>query len=374
MLMTQVTAAIVSPKSITLVIDGHTTPITDSHPNYAEIRAAASAGKYALIDGLLDLVKAVVDFGAGRVSVEDGVVLFDGKATHNAVTSRILAMVDEGLEVGPMLRFLDNLMENPSYRSVQQLYTFLEVNDLPITEDGCFLAYKMVDRNSDGTLTDHRTKTFDYSIGAAPAKMPRNQVNEDPTQTCSSGLHVCAQGYLGHYYGGGATILVKVNPRDVVAVPTDYQNAKMRVCEHVTVREVDPKTRGFAFTSAVYKPGAVEANTLVSASGGDVVTRDEAIVRLGLQGAADPKGALRKRLSRGTTAKEVFVAGESMVQIIDPADANKEVVDDSVVTHENAMQTLGIDKSALRKRLNRGSTVKRVYVNGTEMVKFVEQD
>ena len=93
--MSQVTAAIVSAGSVTLAIDGHTTPITSSHPNYDEIRAAASAGKYSMIDGLLDLVQAVTDYGAGRVTVEDGVVLFDGVATHNAVTTRILQMVDE---------------------------------------------------------------------------------------------------------------------------------------------------------------------------------------------------------------------------------------------------------------------------------------
>jgi Ran GTPase-activating protein (RanGAP) involved in mRNA processing and transport len=31
---------------------------------------------------------------------------------------------------------------------------------------------------------------------------------------------------------------VKVNPRDVVAVPVDYNNAKMRVCEYVVLSVV----------------------------------------------------------------------------------------------------------------------------------------
>lgn len=364
--MTQVTAAIVSAGSVTLAIDGHTTPITNSHPNYDEIRAAASAGKYSLIDGLLDLVQAVTDFGAGRVTVEDGVVLFDGVTTHNAVTSRILQMVDEGLGVDPMLRFLDNLMDNPSFRAVQELYGFLEVNDLPITEDGCFLAYKMVNRKADGTLTDKRTGEFDYSVGAKPAKMNRNLVNENKDETCSSGLHVCAQGYLGFYGGGTVTILVKVNPANVVSVPTDYKNAKMRVCEHETVREIDPNTRGLAFTSAVYSPETVVENTLASED--SVMSVTDAMAFFDISASA-----LRKRLVRGVTAKEVFVDGESMVQIIDP-ETPVAVVDDTVVTHDAAMATLGIDKSALRKRLNRGSTVKRVYVDGQEMVKFIEQD
>lgn len=365
--MSQVTAAIVSAGSVTLAIDGHTTPITDSHPNYDEIRAAASAGKYSMIDGLLDLVTAVTDFGAGRVTVEGGVVLFDGKATHNAVTSRILQMVDEGLEVGPMVAFLENLMQNPSFRAVQELYGFLEVNDLPITTDGYFLAYKMVVRKADGTLTDKHTGKFDYSVGAKPASMPRNEVNENKDDTCSSGLHVCAQEYLGQYFGGAVVILVKVNPAHVVSVPTDYHNAKMRVCEHETVREIDSKTRGFAFTSAVYDPDAVLENTLASTD--SVMSFINAMAHFNISASA-----LRKRLKRGVTAKEVFVDGEAMVQVIDPDAPDAEVVDDSVITHDDAMATLGIDRSALRKRLNRGSTVKRVYVDGQEMVKFIEQD
>ena len=273
-------------------------------------------------------------------------------------------MIEEGLDVDPMLRFLENLMENPSKRSVDQLYGFLEVNDLPITEDGCFLAYKMVDRNKDGTLTDHRTHTFDYSVGAEPARMRRNQVDEDPNNTCSSGLHVCAQGYLGEYYGGGTTILVKVNPRDVVAVPTDYNNAKMRVCEHVTVCEVKPDTRGNIFTSSVYKP----VHTVV-ATKDNVISVEDAMMHFGCT-----RDALRKRLNRGASAKRVYSNGIEMVQILDGSAPVGEPKDDTV-SFEEAMKTLGIDRSALRKRLNRGATVEWVIGNnGEERVRFLTDE
>jgi len=370
--MSKVQAAIVSENSITLMVDGQTIPITDSHPNYIEIREYAAAHDYAAIAPLIDLVQAIEDFGVGRVTVEDGIVLFDGIATHNAVTTRILQMVDEGLAVDSMLRFLDNLMENPSFRSVQQLYGFLEVNDLPITEDGYFLAYRMC-RND---WTDHHTKTMDNSIGAVVA-MPRNMVNEDPDQTCSSGLHVCAQEYLGFYgrSGNGRTILVKVNPANVVAVPNDYNNSKMRVCEFTVLQEVDNETRGEVYTSAVFTPDA-DADTATLATDADVLTKDEAIIALGLQGTQDPKAALRKRLDRGTTAKRVYQNGVEMVQLIDAdADADGDTeVDTSIMTKAEAMAHFGIDNDALRKRLNRGSSVKRVYQDGVEMVKILTDD
>lgn len=369
--MANVIAGIVTPNAVTLMVDGNAVALDDAHVNYAQIRKLASAGRYSEIGPLVDIAGSINTFGKGEVTVEDGVVLYRGKPTHNAVTDRILAMMEEGLSVEPMLRFLENLMQNPSYRSVQQLYGFLEVNDLPITEDGYFLAYKMVRDN----FTDHRTGTFDYSVGAPPATMPRNEVNEDPNQTCSHGLHVCAQGYLGFYSQGSRTILVKVNPRDVVAVPTDYKNAKMRVCEHVTVCEVDPNTRGNVFTSSVYKP----VDTAL-ASADNVMTVEDAMMHFYGDTDSSARSALRKRLNRGVTAKRVYSGGIEMVQVIDSpvADDVTDDVDDSesnefrnrvytgMVTPDEAMAILGIDKDALRKRLNRGATVVRDLSDGGE--------
>lgn len=370
--MANVIAGIVTPNAVTLMVDGNTMAITDSHVNYEHIRKLASAGKFGEIAPLIDVVGTITTFGKGMVTVENGEVVYMGKPTHNAVTDRILQMIEEGLDVEPMLRFLENLMENPSYRSVQQLYSFLEVNDLPITEDGYFLAYKMVDRLPDGKLTDHRTKTFDYSVGAEPARMPRNEVDEDPNNTCSKGLHVCAQGYLGQYYGGGATILVKVNPRDVVAVPTDYNNAKMRVCEHVTVCEVNPDTRGGIFTTSVYKP----VDTVL-AGADNVMTVEEAMMHFYGDTDSSARSALRKRLNRGATAKRVYRDGVEMVQVLDTDDSADAPVADDTVSLDDAMLKLygrvdADSRSALRKRLDRGVTAERVYAaNGEERVRFL---
>lgn len=65
--------------------------------------------------------------------------------------------------------------------------------------------------------------------------MSRNQVNEDATQTCSHGLHVANWDYAHNVYSAGSDAVmleVEVNPADVVAVPVDYNQAKMRVCKY----------------------------------------------------------------------------------------------------------------------------------------------
>jgi hypothetical protein len=65
--------------------------------------------------------------------------------------------------------------------------------------------------------------------------MPREEVDEDPNRTCSTGLHVACFDYAKDF--GERLIEVKVNPRDVVAVPVDYNGTKLRCCQFEVIRE-----------------------------------------------------------------------------------------------------------------------------------------
>jgi hypothetical protein len=64
--------------------------------------------------------------------------------------------------------------------------------------------------------------------------MMRNQVEDDENVTCAKGLHVCSKEYLPHF-GGQNIVACEVDPKDVVSVPLDYNNSKMRVCEYKVV-------------------------------------------------------------------------------------------------------------------------------------------
>jgi hypothetical protein len=137
--------------------------------------------------------------------------------------------------VTTLLNFLEKLMENPSRRAVNELYGFLQANDIEIAEDGDFLAWKKVRED----YLDIHSGTIDNSPGANP-RVARNMVDEDSNQTCSYGLHVCSKSYLPHF--GNSTdsriVQVKVNPKDVVAVPADYNNAKMRTAGYHVIGDV----------------------------------------------------------------------------------------------------------------------------------------
>lgn len=170
-----------------------------------------------------------------NVAVEDGVVYYDGSPLHGTLTDRMLQMFNQGFDITPLANFLDNLMDNPSYRAVNELYDFLEASNLPITADGHLIAYKRV--RSD--YTDLFSGEFDNSVGAV-CEMTRNMVDEDKNRTCSHGLHFCGREYLSFYgtQAGNRTMVVKINPADVVAIPSDHNNMKGRTCRYEVVDEL----------------------------------------------------------------------------------------------------------------------------------------
>ncbi len=187
---------------------------------------------WAEIKKRIDIENNIMEYLDGRYEIKNGVVMIDGQTYSNYVTQRIIDMYYEGLDVNPIFKFLEKLVENPSRRAVQELLQFLEYGNLPITEAGNFLAYKRVRKD----YTDCHSGKFDNSVGQV-VSMPRNEVDDDPTRTCSAGLHVCSYEYLAAFYGE-RVVVCEINPADVVAVPKDYNNTKMRVCRYKVVNEI----------------------------------------------------------------------------------------------------------------------------------------
>jgi len=205
-----------------------------SHPKFDEIVRLAKLKDLDSASKLIDLKTAVTAALAGsRAELRGNAVYFNGQQIHSVLGQRILTLAKEGFTVEPLLRFLENLMLNPSKRAVDELYGFLEASKLPITDDGHFLAYKSVRQD----YTDHHTGTMDNSVGKI-VSMPRNQVDEDKDRTCSKGLHFAAHEYASGFGSSGRMVVLKINPKDVVAIPSDYNNQKGRACEYLILEEV----------------------------------------------------------------------------------------------------------------------------------------
>ena len=234
----RITGRLFTGRNVSVVLDGKPYVISATSAIYDKVVKAVNDYNADALDSLLNGKKAISVATQGRIAYDGAVLSFNGEPIHNAIIDRLHFMWSRGLNYQALLRFLDNLMDNTSYRAVQETYGFLEACNLPITDDGHFLAYKMV--RSD--YTDIYTGKMDNSIGCV-VEVPRNMVDEDSSRTCSHGLHCCSREYLFSGYGsyGGRTdriVVVKVNPRDVVAVPSDYNNSKMRVCRYEVVSEL----------------------------------------------------------------------------------------------------------------------------------------
>ena len=149
----------------------------------------------------------------------------------------------QGLPVQPLINFLKNMMKNPSFASRRELFDFLSHKSLPVTEDGCFLAYKAVRHD----FMDKWSGTVDNNIGQSPT-MARFGVDDDRNHGCSAGLHAGTLEYVQSYGGfyedeegnpmpsSDKCIIVKINPEDVVSVPTDCNCQKLRTTSYEVIK------------------------------------------------------------------------------------------------------------------------------------------
>lgn len=221
--------------TITLYPAGSAPVIVDSaHPNFTSVREALVRGEYEEALTLASVTQFFATLSAGRVSIVNDEVLYDGAPITGYLANKMIEFVREGLPVEHYMLFLNNLMANPSMTSRNELFLFLEAANLPITEDGHFLAYKAV--RSD--FRDKHSGKFDNTPGVTHI-MPRRDVDDNRDRTCSYGFHAAAYQYAHSFMGGsGKMVAVKINPRDVVSVPSDYNNQKLRTCAYTVVFEI----------------------------------------------------------------------------------------------------------------------------------------
>lgn len=228
---------VILPTNATFIYNGKPIAVDATTTVFSDVVLALMAGDVETAYSLCNTKKAIEHFMQGNVEVIDGQVTYKGIVINTTLTTRIIDAMSQGdtSKVSGLVAFFEHLMENPSFRAVQGLFDFLKAADIEITDDGYFYAWKKVRDN----YRDIHSGKFDNSPGSVVA-MPRNLVNENPDETCSEGLHVCSKSYLPHFgsCNGNRIVKVKVHPKDVVAVPRDYNDAKMRVCEYEVIEDV----------------------------------------------------------------------------------------------------------------------------------------
>jgi hypothetical protein len=224
-------AHILTDHSLTVIINGKVLTMQHDNPSFNEAKKTLAEGNSEALEALFDVAIVVERYASGSIRVTDGQVFYKDNPVHGHVVDRILAFMREGLPYKPLVAFLDKLMLNPSRRAVNELYTFLEHKNMPLTPDGNFLAYKSVRED----WKDHHTGKFSNTVGSV-LEMARNQVCDDANIGCSNGFHAGSLSYAKSFGSGNSRLLiVEINPADVVSVPLDCECQKLRTTKYKVV-------------------------------------------------------------------------------------------------------------------------------------------
>lgn len=238
---------------------------TDQHPAWDRIIqgvVAEDEAVYRLFDVGAVAAEAFERL-SDRVTISGGNVYFDNEKMDGALEEQISRFVEAGAEEDwqPLIKFYEKVMTNLNQHTREQLYRWLNQQQITITPEGDFIGYKGVKpRKSDDnyeweSISQGRAivdgKIYDGNIPndvGAVVEMPRNEVQHDPKVGCHTGLHAGTWRYAKDF-SQGAVLRVAINPRDVVSVPTDCNDAKLRTCRY-TVLEVTDKEN----LETVYRP------------------------------------------------------------------------------------------------------------------------
>lgn len=197
---------------------------------------------------IIDRAYELVNASKGILEYLDGGVRFEGEFLPALIADRMLTFKDEGLSINPLLELWKNLRNNPSSRSRNETYSFIERHKMPITNDGHIVAYKYL--TSD--FMDTYTHSVDNRPGCKP-EMPREHVDPESSRTCSFGYHAASYEYVKN---SKTIVAIKVNPADIVSIPYDYNGMKMRVCRYEVLEQI---TGEFEFMNYDERTPAIEA-------------------------------------------------------------------------------------------------------------------
>ena len=173
-------------------------------------------------------------------------------------------------EIERIKPFLINMFKNPYINAVKEIYEYCLAKDFEITEDGCLLAYKNVRKDFSSIYDNGKTK---HAIGQI-TKVENFDTNR--SRECSSGLHFCSKSYLS-FYSGDVTIIVKINPMHICAIPKDYNFSKGRCTQYEMV-------------GVMGKDGTLQTTNIEAATG-------QKTVKTTTQAKADKKLAQKKAKS-----------------------------------------------------------------------------
>lgn len=245
-------AHVITPMSVVLSVAGNIQVIDFTHPSFDKVKQLIAAGDFAQASLLMDIKKAIEMHSEGMLKIVKGEVTYNGVPVEHALAKKIVGLMELGDEgYKGFAKFMAKVMENPSLKTRERLMDFAAAEDIKISAEGDLVCYKNVKhdfrpsragvwtKQANGEWKYDKEAYYDNSVGNV-LEMPRTEVDDEESNTCSRGLHVMSLSYAKSFWGtSGHNLVVHVNPADFVAIPPDYNNSKARVCKYTVVRELD---------------------------------------------------------------------------------------------------------------------------------------
>lgn len=222
---------------LVVFIDGKQYTINASDNQFTSAVNAFKSEEWDTLQDILNPTKKIQSLYAKyeQIEVKDGNVFVNDEPVNSLIAERIIQFLDNGIDCVPVFKFFIKLQNNPSKRAVDELYTFLEHKNLPITDNGNFLAYKAVRAD----YLDVHSGKFSNVVGEV-LSMPRNKVDDNKENGCSYGFHAGTLEYASGFKPyNGKMMIVEIDPSDVVSIPTDSECQKLRTCRYKVVGEYE---------------------------------------------------------------------------------------------------------------------------------------
>lgn len=252
----------------------------------------------------------ITNFSKGQIKIDKNNLYWRGEKVNNKKLIDFIAHYQRiGADITFIERFMEKLYSNPDQKARDDIFDFI-VNRCGILDDGDFIAYKRVKDN----YYDCHSGRMNNAVGKT-VFMDRKDCDSNPNKTCSSGLHVCTKGYLGSF-GGARVVICKVNPKNVVAIPRDYNSMKMRTCEYKVIGEIKNQNEFVDIIEKLYNDPTDKSafkDHLVEESAGAVLNKMDITKTISIE-VEDIVPTLKEIFCNDSKVLSSFKAGEKVIE------------------------------------------------------------
>ena len=119
------TPTIITGDSVTVVLDGVPYSSKKGDENFEKVKDAIAAQNWAIIPGLISKGLMIQNWSNGIFTFKENQVMYKDEPVASGIGRRMVDMAKKGENPTFLMNFYDRLQKNPSKRSVDQLFDFL---------------------------------------------------------------------------------------------------------------------------------------------------------------------------------------------------------------------------------------------------------